>query len=87
MERKASPKLRNVLLVDDDPISLQIISILLSSENYSVTEADSGEGAISLLRSALTGGLEVLRLLHAWSGPGWPAPSASFPRRGLGLSP
>ena len=40
---------RNVLLVDDDPGLLRLLSIRLKSAGYSVTTADSGERALAVL--------------------------------------
>lgn len=38
-----------ILVVDDDPVNLQVIETMLSAENYEVTTALSGEEALSLL--------------------------------------
>jgi CheY-like chemotaxis protein len=38
-----------VLVVDDDPMSLELLSVLLDSEGYAVESADSGEAALALL--------------------------------------
>ena len=40
-----------ILVVEDDPNMLQIITILLEDEGYLTLEADSGEAALSLLQS------------------------------------
>ena len=40
-----------ILLVDDDPFVLQSIGKNLSSEGYNVTEAESGEKAIELMKN------------------------------------
>ncbi len=38
-----------VLVVDDDPMSLELLCVLLDSEGYAVQSADSGEAALALL--------------------------------------
>jgi CheY-like chemotaxis protein/HPt (histidine-containing phosphotransfer) domain-containing protein len=38
-----------VLVVDDDPMSRELLSVLLDSEGYAVESADSGEAALALL--------------------------------------
>jgi CheY-like chemotaxis protein/HPt (histidine-containing phosphotransfer) domain-containing protein len=39
-----------VLIVDDDPMSRELLSVLLEAEDYAVESADSGEAALALLR-------------------------------------
>jgi two-component system response regulator GlrR len=41
-----------ILIVDDDPNLLRLLSLRLSSEGYDVSEAASGERALALLREA-----------------------------------
>jgi CheY-like chemotaxis protein len=41
---------KRVLVVDDDPISLQIAALLLGAEGFEVEQAGSGEEALRLLR-------------------------------------
>jgi two-component system, NtrC family, response regulator GlrR len=41
-----------ILIVDDDPHLLRLLSLRLSTEGYQVTEAPSGEKALALLRAS-----------------------------------
>ena len=41
-----------ILIVDDDPNLLRLLSLRLKSEGYEVTEAASGEKALALLHAA-----------------------------------
>lgn len=43
-----------ILVVDDDAQIREIVRVLLESEGYSVTEAESGEAALSLLDSEIS---------------------------------
>ncbi|GGH15707.1 response regulator [Silvibacterium dinghuense] len=43
------PLLRSVLLIDDDEISLSLLSLQLASAGYSVQSASSGEAALRLI--------------------------------------
>jgi CheY-like chemotaxis protein/HPt (histidine-containing phosphotransfer) domain-containing protein len=47
MPRQPTPT--RVLVVDDDPLSRELLSVLLDSEGYAVQSADSGEAALALL--------------------------------------
>lgn len=44
------PNSVRVLVVDDDAMSRELLSILLAAEGYAVESADSGEAALTLLR-------------------------------------
>jgi CheY-like chemotaxis protein len=44
----------SLMIIDDDEISLSLISLLLKSEGYSVSRASSGEAALDLLASLAT---------------------------------
>ena len=46
----------DILLVDDDPDLLKLISLRLSSAGYRVRTADSGETALAALAVARPGG-------------------------------
>jgi DNA-binding response OmpR family regulator len=46
MKTKKTP---HILIVDDDPIVLKVLTHELSRENYEITTADSGEKALLLL--------------------------------------
>ena len=50
------PHSGEVLLVDDDPDLLKLISLRLSSAGYRVRTADSGETALAALASHAPGG-------------------------------
>jgi CheY-like chemotaxis protein len=52
MERVSPAASRTVLLVDDDPVSLEILSILLGAEGYRVRTASSGHQALTILSPA-----------------------------------
>lgn len=52
---KSPPKLR-VLLVDDDELSRELLSLLLTDQGYSVLAAESGDEALRLL----PGGIDVV---------------------------
>ena len=39
-----------ILVVDDDPMSRELLGVLLEAEGYAVESADSGEAALALLR-------------------------------------
>ncbi len=68
-----------LLVVDDDPLNLEIIAEYLEDEGYALTTADSGKGAMRLLDAADAqfdavlldrmmpgmGGLDVLKLMKA----------------------
>lgn len=41
----------NILAVDDDPINLNVLSSILSTESYTITTASSGEEVMKLLRT------------------------------------
>jgi CheY-like chemotaxis protein/HPt (histidine-containing phosphotransfer) domain-containing protein len=45
-----SPIPTRVLVVDDDPMSRELLAALLEAEGYAVESADSGEAALALLR-------------------------------------
>lgn len=38
-----------ILVIDDDPVNLQVVETILSRENYNMTSVLSGEGALALL--------------------------------------
>src|ERR1700722_15825847 len=46
MKTKKTP---HILIVDDDPIVLKVLTHELMRENYEITTADSGKKALSLL--------------------------------------
>ena len=46
------PPPTRVLVIDDDPMSRELLSVLLEGEGYTVQSADSGESALALLRQA-----------------------------------
>ena len=52
MNDKGNPRHR-VLLVDDDPVVLDVVSTKLKAEGYFCKKADSGEEALSLLIARL----------------------------------
>ncbi len=56
MERGVAPVSYSILVVDDDPISLEIIALLLAAEGHHVVQADSGEYAMAMLLSTGQGG-------------------------------
>jgi len=47
---RPQPKPMRVLVIDDDPMSRDLLSVLLQTEGYEVECADSGEAALALLR-------------------------------------
>jgi CheY-like chemotaxis protein len=49
---KDRPSPIRILLVDDDAMSLELLSVLLQGEGYAVQSADSGEAALALLGQA-----------------------------------
>lgn len=54
VKREPEPKLTkekgyNILVIDDDPVNLKIISTILSSENYDVLTATTAKEALSLV--------------------------------------
>ena len=51
MDSGRSPTLRRVLAVDDDPVSLAVIAVLLEAEGCVVIQAESGLQALDLARS------------------------------------
>jgi CheY-like chemotaxis protein/HPt (histidine-containing phosphotransfer) domain-containing protein len=52
MERDAPPASRTILLVDDDPVTLEILSILLGADGHRVLRAGTGQQALTLLSAA-----------------------------------
>jgi CheY-like chemotaxis protein len=48
MASKSTPT--RILVVDDDEMSRELLTVLLAGEGYSVASADSGEAALALLR-------------------------------------
>jgi CheY-like chemotaxis protein len=48
----AHPTPTRVLVIDDDPMSRELLSVLLEGNGYAVQSADSGETALALLRQA-----------------------------------
>jgi CheY-like chemotaxis protein/HPt (histidine-containing phosphotransfer) domain-containing protein len=46
------PTPSRVLVVDDDPMSRELLSVLLEAEGYAVHSADSGEAALALLHQS-----------------------------------
>jgi CheY-like chemotaxis protein len=74
--RNAEPEPVAVLLIDDDPISREVLSTLLGMSGFTVETADDGAAAVSLLESKLCSpslilmdaqmpGLSGLELIHA----------------------
>ncbi len=49
-----------VLLIDDDELSRAVLELHLSAAGYEVTEVESGEGAIAVLRDLGTAGFDVV---------------------------
>ena len=47
-----SARRRNILVVDDDPISREVVALLLGAEGHVVTKAASGNEAIRALKAA-----------------------------------
>ncbi|MCK5876683.1 MAG: response regulator, partial [Candidatus Marithrix sp.] len=43
----------NILIVDDEPVNLQVLENYLSLENYNITQANSGVQALELIESGL----------------------------------
>jgi two-component system response regulator GlrR len=43
-------KVANILVVDDDPILIQLVSLMLGKEGYAVHGATSGADALAILR-------------------------------------
>ena len=63
-ESLVPPKKRfNILIVDDEPINLQVLSNLLSLENYSLTPIDNGIKAIELIDNGLKPDLILLDIM------------------------
>ena len=72
----------NILVVDDNPEILEILTILLEGENYTVFSAQSGAAALSLLTAhpidliildvmmPEMNGLEATRCIRAFEGVG-----------------
>ena len=44
-----SQKEARILVADDDPVLLRLLSMRLTAEGYRVTEAESGERALALM--------------------------------------
>ena len=42
-----------ILIVDDEPVNLQVLSNYLSLQNYDITQAASGNEALALLEAGL----------------------------------
>lgn len=69
----------HVLVIDDEPLLSRTLAVNLVERGYSVTTADSGEAALSIIREKSPdvivldlglpgiGGLEVMRRLRRWS--------------------
>lgn len=53
----------NILIVDDDLITIKILTNYLSSENYSVTKALDGESALKLLDNGLKPDIIILDIM------------------------
>jgi CheY-like chemotaxis protein len=49
MDSRRSPTPHRILIVDDDPVSLAIASVLLEAEGCAVVQAESGDRALELL--------------------------------------
>jgi CheY-like chemotaxis protein len=54
---------KTVLLVDDTPDSVDILTYILEQEGYKVVTADNGEDALAQLREGLRPGLILLDLM------------------------
>jgi two-component system sensor histidine kinase/response regulator len=52
MDSGRSPSPRRILAIDDDPVSLAVVAVLLESEECAVVQAESGEEALELLQEA-----------------------------------
>ena len=48
----SQPSPIRVLVVDDDAMSLELLTVLLEGEGYAVQSAESGESALALLRQS-----------------------------------
>jgi len=68
-----------VLVIDDDPMSRDLLRVLLQAEGYEVECADSGEDAITWIHHTATApGLVLADVqMPASPAPGWPANSAA----------
>lgn len=51
---------KRLLVVDDEPPVLKIVSRILATENYDVASADSGEAAASMVQDPQFGGIDLL---------------------------
>lgn len=51
---------KRLLVVDDEPPVLKLVTRLLATENYDVASADSGEAAARMVRDPQFGGIDLL---------------------------
>lgn len=51
VKKDSGPKPETILVIDDDEVSLAVISMLLEAEDFSVSQAPSGEKAIWMVQS------------------------------------
>lgn len=51
---------KRLLVVDDEPPVLKLVSRILATENYDVASADSGEAAASMVQDPQFGGIDLL---------------------------
>ena len=52
-----------ILIVDDDPNIREVLSVLLGSEGYAVTQAENGEAALSIVESGASLDLVILDIM------------------------
>lgn len=60
LERPPLPERKRLLVVDDETPVLRLVSRILTTENYDVVCAESGEAAVRLLQQPGFGGIDLL---------------------------
>ena len=60
LERPPLHERKRLLVVDDEAPVLRLVSRILTTENYEVVSAESGEAAMRLLRQPGCGGIDLL---------------------------
>jgi adenine phosphoribosyltransferase len=63
MQKKIIPEGAKVLIVDDDPINLQVLNNYLGLCNYEITQASSGQEALTLLSQGYHPDLVILDVM------------------------